>query len=81
MADPQVLQRVKEVIARVLETDPDSISDDANFVFDLGASSMQSLQLVAGFEEEFGIEMAEDKALEVQNVADAADFIGGYLKK
>ncbi len=81
MADPQVVQRVKEVIARVLETDPDSIADDANFVFDLGASSMQSLSLVAAFEEEFGIEMEEDKALEVQSVADAADFIQGYLKK
>ena len=59
--------------------DSTEIADDANFIFDLGADSMQSLELVAGFEEEFGIEMDEDKALEVQNIDDAVDFIAGYL--
>ena len=53
--------------------------DDANFIFDLGADSMQSVQLVAGFEEEFDIEMDEDKALDVQNIADAVAFIGTYV--
>jgi acyl carrier protein len=40
---------------------------------------MQSLQLVAGFEEEFDIEMDEDKSLEVQNVADAVDYIKSLI--
>ncbi len=40
---------------------------------------MQSLELVAAFDEEFGIEMDEDKALEVQTVSDAVDYIAGYL--
>ena len=48
-------------------------------IFDLGADSMQSLELVAAFEEEFDIEMDEDKALEVQTVGNAADFIAEYL--
>jgi acyl carrier protein len=72
-------ERVKDVVARVLEVDPSTVREDSNFVFDLGASSMQSLLLVGAFEEEFGIKMAEDKALEVQTVADACEFISGHL--
>ncbi|MBP1665483.1 MAG: hypothetical protein H6Q23_343, partial [Bacteroidetes bacterium] len=43
------------------------------------ASSMQSLLLVAGFQEEFNIEMDEEKSLEVQTVSEAVDFISTYL--
>jgi acyl carrier protein len=71
--------RVKRVIAQVLERDQVEIADDADFVFDLGASSMQSIQLIAAFDEEFNIEMDQDKAMEVQNVSDATDFISTYL--
>lgn len=78
MDKKELKQKVKEVIARVLEIDIDEISDDANFIFDLGADSAQSLELVAGFEEEFDIEMDEDKALEIQNVSDSVNFISEY---
>ena len=71
--------RVKLVISQVLKIDKSEISENANFVFDLGADSMQSIELVAGFEEEFDIEMDEDKALEVQSVSDAVTFIDSYL--
>lgn len=79
MKRAEIEQRVKQVIARVLKTPEEEIASDANFIFDLGADSMQSIELVAAFEEEFDIDMDEDKALEVQNVADAVDFIAGYL--
>jgi acyl carrier protein len=75
-----IQQRVKNVIVRVLKINPADIKDEANFVFDLGADSLQSIELVAAFEEEFQIEMDEDKALEVQTVADATRFIAGYLQ-
>jgi len=75
-----VQQRVKKVIAKVLEISEDQIADDANFIFDLGANSMQSMELVAAFEEEFDIEMDEEKALDVQTVSHAVEFISGYLK-
>jgi acyl carrier protein len=75
-----VQQRVKKVIAKVLEINEDQIADDANFIFDLGADSMQSMELVAAFEEEFDIEMDEEKALDVQTVSHAVEFISGYLK-
>lgn len=74
-----VQKRVIKVIANVLKMDVSEITPDANFIFDLGADSMQSLELIAGFEEEFDIELDEDKALAVQTVSDAVDFIYSYL--
>ena len=79
MDQTQIQERVKNVIAHVLKTDAAAITDNANFIFDLGADSMQSMELVAAFEEEFDIEMDEDKALEVQTVSDAVTFISGYV--
>lgn len=76
----EIMPRVRKVIAEVLKIEPEAIPDDANFVFDLGADSMQSIMLVAGFQEEFGIEMDEDRALQVQSVSDAATFIASYLR-
>lgn len=79
MDQVELEERVKKVIANVLKIKPEEIPSDANFVFDLGADSLQSVQLVAAFEEEFDITMEEDKALEIQTVADAVAFIGKYL--
>ena len=79
MDKAEIQQRVKKVVAKVLNMDESEIADDANFIFDLGADSMQSLELVAGFDEEFDIEMDQDKALEIQSISDAVDFIAGYL--
>ena len=75
----EILTRVKGVVSAVLKIESAEISDDANFVFDLWADSMQSVELVAGFEEEFDIEMDQDKALEVQNIDDAVNFIATYV--
>lgn len=79
MNTEEVNTRVKKVIAHVLEKNVSDIGDDANFVTDLGATSIQSIRLVAGFEEEFNIEMDEDKSLQVQNVSGAVTFISSYL--
>ncbi len=79
MEKTEIQQKVKNVIAKVLKIKEDEIPDDGNFIFDLGADSLQSIELVAAFEEEFNIEMDEDKALEVQTVSDAVDFISEYL--
>jgi acyl carrier protein len=70
-----VEQRVIAVTARVLRVDPQEIKLDQAFASDLGAESVQSVELVAMFEEEFGVEMDEDAALSVQTVGDAVRFI------
>ncbi len=81
MAEEDTLERVVKVTARVLDLDPETIQPNSNFVFDLGAESVQSVELVAAFEEEFGIEMDEDAALAVETVEGAAEFIARHLSK
>ncbi|RJP30122.1 MAG: acyl carrier protein [Candidatus Omnitrophota bacterium] len=76
----KIKDRVIEVIAKVLDVNEDQITPDANFIFDLGADSSQSIELVAAFEEEFEIEMDEDSALGVQTVSGAVEFIANYLE-
>ncbi len=75
-----VEQRVKQVVAQTLKVDPSRITNEANFVKDLGAESIQSIELVAAFEEEFNIDMDEDAALAVQTVGGAVNFIENMLK-
>ena len=69
------LERVKKVTAELLKVDAGKVQDESRFVEDLGAESIQSIELVAAFEEEFDIEMDEDEALSVKSVKDAAEFI------
>jgi len=68
-------QRVIEVTARVLKLDPKRIKGTDNFTADLGAESVQSIELVASFEEEFGIEMDEDAALGIESIGAAVEFV------
>lgn len=75
----EIKTRVKKAVANALEMDQADISDDANFIFDLGADSMQSMLLIAAFEEEFDIEMELEKAQEIQTISGAVDFIATYL--
>lgn len=70
---------VYQVISKVLGIDTNEVSEDQSFTADLGAESVQSVELMAGFEEEFEIEMDEDEALAVQTVGGAIDFIAQYV--
>ena len=74
-----VEERVKAITARKLGVDEVKLED--NFTADLGAESVDSIELVAMFEEEFGIEMDEDAALAVQTVGDAVTFITNVCKE
>ena len=75
----KVKEKVKKAVANVLKIEESEIPDDANFIFDLGADSMQSMLLIAAFEEEFNIEMDVEKAQEVQTIDGAVEFIASYL--
>jgi len=74
-------ERVVAVTARVLKVDPGEIKPNDDFTADLGAESVQSIELVAMFEEEFGIEMDEDAALSVQTVGSAVEYITEVCKQ
>ena len=70
-----VEERVKAVTAKVLRVPVEGIKNEHNFTVDFGAESVQSVELVAMFEEEFGIEMDETSALSVETVGKAVEYI------
>lgn len=74
-----VESRIKDVVVRTLKIDIGRIKDESRFVEDLGAESIQSVELVAAFEEEFDIEMDDEEALEVKTVGKAVEFISKLL--
>lgn len=79
MEREEIRERVCKVISQVLKVDVAQIQEEHALVADLGAESVQSIELMAGFEEEFDIEMDEDEALSVQTVGAAVDFIARYV--
>lgn len=74
-----VAERVKKVVAETLKVDEGRVNSDSRFVEDLGSESIQSVELMAAFEEEFDIEMDEQEALGVKTVGGAVDFIQKYV--
>jgi len=70
-----VAERVRKVTARLLKVNPNDVKPESHFVRDLGAESIQSIELVAAFEDEFDIEMDQDAALAVETVGEAVKFI------
>lgn len=77
----EVQERVIATTAKVLKLDPSEVTLESDFAADLGAESIQSIELVAAFEEEFDIEMDEDAALQVATVGAAVDFIHDHIVK
>ena len=70
-----VANRVKDIIVEHLSVDADKVTDTASFIDDLGADSLDTVELVMAFEEEFGCEIPDDAAEKIQTVKDAIDFI------
>jgi len=81
MEKEEILGRVSEVVSEVLGVNVEDVTPDSRFVQDLGAESIQSVELVAAFEEEFEIEMDEETALQVQTVSMAVDFISRVIEE
>ena len=67
--------RVREIIINELGVEPEKVTDDASFVEDLGADSLDTVELVMAFEEEFGVEIPDDAAETILTVGDAVKFI------
>ncbi len=69
--------RVREIIINELGVEPEKVTDDASFVDDLGADSLDTVELVMAFEEEFGLDIPDEDAEKMRTVGDAV----GYLNK
>ncbi len=70
-----VADRVKKIVVEHLGVDDSKVTDSASFIDDLGADSLDTVELVMAFEEEFGCEIPYDAAEKIATVKDAIDFI------
>lgn len=73
-----VLDRVKKVVVEQLSVDEAEVTPEASFTADLGADSLDTVELVMAFEEEFGIEIPDEEAEKIATVKDAVTFIEAH---
>ena len=72
----EIAERVKKIVVDHLGVEEAKVTENASFVDDLGADSLDTVELVMAFEEEFSIEIPDDAAEKISTVKDAIDFIG-----
>ena len=70
-----IAERVKKIVVEHLGVDAEKVNDKASFIDDLGADSLDIVELVMAFEEEFGVEIPDDAAEKITTVKDAIDYI------
>ena len=73
-----IADRVKKIVVEHLGVDSGKVTDSASFIDDLGADSLDTVELVMAFEEEFGVEISDDAAAKILTVKDAIDYIGAH---
>ena len=71
----EVANKVKEIIKEKLSVEADAITENASFTNDLGADSLDTVELIMEFEKEFGITIPDEKAETIQTVGDAINYI------
>ncbi|HVR43877.1 MAG TPA: acyl carrier protein [Thermoanaerobaculia bacterium] len=75
-----VEERVKSIIVEQLGVDAEEVTPEAAFVEDLGADSLDTVELIMAFEEEFGVEISDEEAEKIKRVKDAVDYIDSHAK-
>ena len=75
------IDKVKEMLSNQLNVEVDKISKDSKIVEDLGADSLDMIEMLMAFEEEFGLSIPDDKAENLKTVGDVVDFIDKNTKK
>ncbi|MGA2178354.1 MAG: acyl carrier protein [Verrucomicrobiota bacterium] len=80
MADKPIDQRVKDIIVEQLGVKPDQVTPEAKFIEDLGADSLDTVELIMALEEEFGIEVPDEQAEKLLTVGDVGKYIEEHQK-
>ena len=73
-------ERVKKIVVEHLNVDADKVTETASFIEDLGADSLDTVELVMAFEEEFGIEIPDEDAEKITRVKEAVEYIESHAK-
>ena len=73
-----IAERVKKIVVEHLGVEPENVNEAASFIDDLGADSLDTVELVMAFEEEFGCEIPDDAAEKIITVKDAVNFIEAH---
>ncbi len=73
--------KVKEIIINELGVDPEKVTSDASFVEDLGADSLDTVELVMAFEEEFGVDIPDEDAEQMRTVGDAIRYLKEHAEE
>ncbi len=76
--DAEVLDKIKQIIADQLSIDEDEVVPDASFIDDLGADSLDIVELIMAFEEEFDIEIPDEDAEKIKTVQNVIDYIKSH---
>ena len=76
-----VADRVKKIVVEHLGVEEDKVTDSASFIDDLGADSLDTVELVMALEEEFGIEIPDEDAEKITRVKEATDYIEKHASK
>ena len=80
MSEKSIEQRVKDIIVEQLGVKPDQVTPEAKFIEDLGADSLDTVELVMALEEEFGNEIPDEQAEKLQSVGDVIKYIEDQQK-
>ncbi len=80
MASEDTVRRVKDLIAESLGVNPSEVKPEASFIDDLGADSLDIVELVMAIEKEFGIEIPDEDAEKISTVQDAVDYISNKAR-
>jgi acyl carrier protein len=80
MADNAIQEKIKQIIVDELGVDEAEVTENARFIEDLGADSLDLVELVMRFEEEFGIEIPDEDAEKIQAVRDAYNYVEQHKK-
>ena len=76
-----IAERVKKIVVEHLSVDESKVTESASFIDDLGADSLDTVELVMAFEEEFGIEIPDEEAEKITRVKEAVQYIESHSKK
>ena len=79
MSKDEIFEKVKDIIVDQLGADPDQVTMDASFRDDLEADSLDLVELIMAFEEEFGGEISDEEAQQITTVGEAVNYLAGHM--